>query len=218
MIKTTIRGFEVRTKNGGFELFENGEKVAENLGFRIQEIDSDHVALLFEYTWRSLKGKNGMKITLEQLEELKNLQQAAKDIIDEYFNNLITAKVSKLNNGSFILEENKEISKLNESYYNDKASRYIKENKQFIVNTKSEYEKNEIGQMELVEEFVISLEKEIVEEIKVETEEEKNKRVESIRNNNDRFELAEILSDEEFEDATGLPREHYKLQMITKEE
>lgn len=212
MKKTTIRGFEIRTKNNGFELFENGEKVAVNYGLsNIQEIDDNHVALLFEHSWRTLEGKNGMKITLEQLEELKELHQSSKTTIDKYFNNLTSVKVSKLNNGSLVLETNKEISILNESYYNEKATEYVKENKQFLVQTKSEFEKNGIGQMELVEEYMIIIEEEKEEIKKVETKEEEIKRLENIKNNNDRFELAEYLNDEDFEDATGLPREHYRI-------
>ena len=149
----------------------------------------------------------------EQYQEVIDYRKETEIKIDEYLENLTEAKLKGLSNGSMVFiktEEMKEIEDLNEDYFYEASKNWMQENKKYF-DKKIEWEENGMGMMESETTYTFNktniekVEKEIVEYKQTDEYKEKLKeKQEAEKRYNELHKLAKELSDEDFEDVTGL--------------
>lgn len=208
-----VKGFEIRVNGEDLEHCINGELVAitENFTNKKSYMTKENlVAVVYHSKTDLAEGKSGIVVEDTEFNELVNIKEDIKEAIDEYFSNLDNVKLGKLGNGSYyIKEENEELKNLNKNYYNKIEEAWLENNKKHIVKTKDEWIKNKAGKMEKVREY--EFKKENIEQIDERRNEKSEARVESEKRYADLYELAQTdISEEDFEDVTGLPKEHFK--------
>ena len=141
-----------------------------------------------------LKEKKGAII-----EELEN----RKARIDEYFENLNNVEIYCLHYSHYYIDEEtegyKETKELNKKYFEEVEAEWIKNNKKNFVETRREVELYEDNKT-----FYVYAKETSNVEVKENKEEQEN-----IERTIELEEMAERMNDEDFEDITGLPREHY---------
>lgn len=206
MLKNYIeeKGFKIVVKGNSLEFYQEGKLAAETIGFINEgstvKVNEETRGIRFSKT--NFKDHNGVAIKEESYKELLSIREEIMTAIDNYFNNLDNVKLEELSNGSIIIsektEEYKQLKDFNRNYFIDTEEKWLKENKKYFLKGKIS-RKNIHGNIEYKTIYTFNKEN-ISEEIEVK-EVKVNKRYEELRR------LAETMSDEDFEDTTGMKKE-----------
>lgn len=206
MLKNYIeeKGFKIVVKGNSLEFYQEGKLAAETIGFINEgstvKVNEETRGIRFSKT--NFKDHNGVAIKEESYKELLSIREEIMTAIDNYFNNLDNVKLEELSNGSIIIsektEEYKQLKDFNRNYFIDTEEKWLKENKKYFLKGKISRE-NIHGNIEYKTIYTFNKEN-ISEEIEVK-EVKVNKRYEELRR------LAETMSDEDFEDTTGMKKE-----------
>lgn len=221
-IETKDLGLKIIVKDNSLYYYKDNELVGETWGFinkdntkkqdgKISFKLHKHTGILEDYGW----------ITFEEkvLEEFIKIRENIRNTIDNYFNNLDNVHLKRLSNGSIIFsnkdEEYKNLEKLSHYYFLDARDKWIKNNKKYFIED-SGWKKDNLGMMYpytnyyFSKENIAKINKEIEEYKKTDEYKEKmRKKQESEERYSKLYELALKLNNEDFEDVTGLPREHF---------
>lgn len=208
------KGFKIVVDGKDLRHFYNGKCVAITEKFTKNYRTRENIVLiLFTWTTGIAKGKSGITIKDTEFEELINIREESKKVIDRYFEKLDNVTLTGIGRGLYAIYDKpegfEEMKKLNKKYFEKIENNWIEENKKYFIVTEK-WVKNGIGQMEkekkaiFKKENIEMKEKEIAER-KVKSEARKK----SEERYNKLYELAETMNDEDFEDITGLRREDY---------
>lgn len=213
-IKTFVeeRGIEIHVNGVNLNFYKDGEKVAEVTDFtQSKKETAKGIGLKFNYSWGIMKENNGMLVKEETYKEIVRIKEETEDIINRYFENLDNVEMYCLNNRYYYIDEEtkgyKETKKLNIRYFKEIERNWMNENIKNLVKTGEKVEpyQDTIYYYEFTKTNAKDLE-EKREEYK-QTDEYKKQR-EITNRYSELAKMAETMSDKEFEEKTGLLKEH----------
>lgn len=217
MIKNYVeeKGLVIKVVDNNLKYYKEGKLVAVTKNFDNKNNTKDFgddIGVRFHMHKGMLENYSNMRMKKETFKQLINIKLGIKKAIDKYFKELDNVKLGELSNYSYYFkEDNEELESLNTDYYNETKRKWLENNKKYIVKIKDEWEKNEMGQMENIREY--EFKKENIEAIDKKIKERESNKSEARKESEIRYaklyDLAEELSDEDFEDITGLKREDY---------
>lgn len=201
MKKITGKGLSVKVNGSEVKFYMDNDLVARTSYFNNNEKQQGKIVVRFDNAWEKLKGFSGTTLTEEQYQEVINYQEETKKTIDNYFENLENAKLKLLSNGSIVFlktEEQEELRDLNDSYFSDISYIWIRENTKNFTKERKTVNKGH-GVMDI--EVIYTFDKEKNEVAETKKQNKNNKRYDGLR------ELAQTMSDEDFEDVTGMKKD-----------
>lgn len=157
------------------------------------------------------------KLKITNIEIREAILQAKIDnmkAIDNFFENIEKAELSELSNGSIVLNNTGGVKLLDTSYFNEKLQKWIQENKKYFVKHNDLEEIDDMMYDNITYTFNKNNTASIDEEIEdIKSTKEYKERQDKIKQNEKKYfelnELANSLTDDDFEDVTGLARGDY---------
>lgn len=208
-----VRGLNIYINGSSLEFYKDGKQVAVTNYFeqeKAQVKSENGLGLKFNNSWGELKGFNGIGISFENYSELLKIKEYTETTINNYFENLDNVKMYCLSYTHYYINEEtkgyEEMKQLNKTHFEEVEQNWIEKNKQYLIKTGEKVEPYE-STVYYYEFKKIEIEKveEKIEQFKKTDTYKKQKEGEAKYNK--LHKMAETMTDAEFEDATGMPKE-----------
>ena len=198
--------FEIEVKNE-LTIKRNDEVIATTTAYYKHPLETELIIRFTEDYLFNNKKINALKVNDEIKDLILKAYEENKKEIETFFNNLKVVEIKVLDFNYYYIEKHKdELKRLNElehDYFLDKQNEFIRSIKKFLKEeNRIEHEHDFDGSKSV---YLIDLEKQREEKKEVKTTEKK----ESKRDYQELYEAAEKMTDEDFEDIYGEPREFY---------
>lgn len=214
MIKTTVseRGIEIRVNGKELTFCKNGERVALTQDYtkNIKKTEKGY-GVRFNNSWHDMANHNGMMLAEETYSEIVEITEETEKIIDSYFENLDNVDMYCLSYRHYYINKDtkgyEETKALNTRYFKEIEQKWVDSNISNLVQTgvKKEAYSDTVYYYNFTKTNAKDLE-EKREEYK-QTDEYKKQR-EITNRYSELAKMAETMSDREFEEKTGLVKDH----------
>ena len=198
--------FEIEVKNK-LTIKRNDEVIATTTAYYKHPLKTELVIRFTKDYLFNNKKINALKVNDEIKDLILKAYEENKKEIEDFFNNLKSVEIKVLDSNYYCIEKHKDelqrLDQLEHDYFLTKENEFIRSIKKFLKEENLIEDKHDFDGSRKV--YLIDLEKQ-TEKKEVKTTEKK----ESKRDYQELYEAAETMSDEEFEDIYGEPREFYR--------
>ena len=198
--------FEIEVKNK-LTIKRNNEVIATTTAYYKHPLKTELVIRFAKDYLFNNKKINALKVNDEIKDLILKAYEENKKEIEDFFSNLKIVEIKVLNSNYYYIEKYKDelqrLDQLEHDYFIDKQNEFIRSIKKFLKKENLIEDKHNFDGSRKV--YLIDLEKQTEEKKEVKTTEKK----ENKRNYNELYEAAEKMTNEQFEDIYGEPREFY---------